>query len=61
MANQMGAAGGGGASDVRIGQDSLYARIIVAGGGGGGGNAGDSTLLSYGGSGGGTTGGTPSN
>ena len=28
---------GGGASDIRIGQDSLYARVIVAGGGGGGG------------------------
>lgn len=27
--------GGGGATDVRIAQDSLYARIIVAGGGGG--------------------------
>lgn len=27
---------GGGASDVRIGTDSLYARVIVAGGGGGG-------------------------
>lgn len=26
---------GGGASDIRIGQDSLYARVIVAGGGGG--------------------------
>lgn len=26
---------GGGASDIRIGQDSLYSRIIVAGGGGG--------------------------
>ena len=26
--------GGGGASDIRIGQDSLYARVIVAGGGG---------------------------
>lgn len=26
--------GGGGATDIRIGQDSLYARIIVAGGGG---------------------------
>ena len=26
--------GGGGASDIRIGTDSLYARIIVAGGGG---------------------------
>lgn len=31
------AGGGGGASDIRIGQDSLYARIIVAGGGSGGG------------------------
>ena len=61
IANQMGAAGGGGASDIRIGQDSLYARIIVAGGGGGGGNASSSTLLSYGGNGGGTTGGTPPN
>lgn len=30
--------GGGGATDVRIAQDSLYARIIVAGGGGGGGS-----------------------
>lgn len=27
---------GGGASDIRIGQDSLYSRVIVAGGGGGG-------------------------
>lgn len=27
--------GGGGASDIRIAQDSLYARVIVAGGGGG--------------------------
>ena len=26
--------GGGGASDIRIGNDSLYARVIVAGGGG---------------------------
>lgn len=57
----MGAAGGGGASDIRIGQDSLYARIIVAGGGGGGGNAESPTSLSYGGSGGGTTGETPPN
>lgn len=30
-----GATAGGGASDVRIGSDSLYARLIVAGGGGG--------------------------
>lgn len=29
---------GGGASDIRIGQDSLYARVIVAGGGGGAGS-----------------------
>ena len=28
-------AGGGGATDIRIGTDSLYARVIVAGGGGG--------------------------
>ena len=27
---------GGGASDVRIGQNSVYSRLIVAGGGGGG-------------------------
>ena len=33
------AAGGGGATDIRIGQDSLYARVIVAGGGGGQGAA----------------------
>ena len=26
--------GGGGATDVRIGQNSLYSRVIVAGGGG---------------------------
>lgn len=29
--------GGGGGSDIRLGTDSLYARVIVAGGGGGGG------------------------
>ena len=29
-----GAGGGGGSSDIRIGTDSLYARVIVAGGGG---------------------------
>ena len=51
--------GGGGASDIRIGEDSLYARIIVAGGGGsdgasnkqgmyGGGETGGSTTQSYG-------------
>lgn len=35
-----GAGGGGGSSDIRIGTDSLYARVIVAGGGGGGGETG---------------------
>ena len=44
--------GGGGASDIRIGQDSLYARVIVAGGGGGGG---EDSSDSYG-AGGGLTG-----
>ena len=47
-----GAGGGGGSSDIRIGQDSLYARVIVAGGGGGGGE--DSETGGYGG---GTSGG----
>lgn len=40
-------AGGGGASDIRVGQDSLYSRIIVAGGGGGA--AGESDLSKFGG------------
>lgn len=51
--------GGGGASDIRIGKDSLYARVIVAGGGGsdgatnkkgmyGGGTSGGATTESYG-------------
>ena len=44
--------GGGGASDIRIEQDSLYARVIVAGGGGSDGHVG-----APGGYGGGTTGG----
>lgn len=50
--------GGGGASDIRIGTDSLYARVIVAGGGGsdgatnkkgmyGGGTVGGSSTESY--------------
>ena len=47
--------GGGGATDVRIAQDSLYARVIVAGGGGGSGED-DET----GGYGGGETGGAGS-
>lgn len=51
--------GGGGASDIRIGVDSLYSRVIVAGGGGsdgssskvgmyGGGTIGGTTMESYG-------------
>ncbi len=50
---------GGGATDVRIGTDSLYSRIIVAGGGGGGGNflwTAYPTYNAIGGAGGGTTG-----
>ncbi len=43
--------GGGGATDFRIGQDSLYARVIVAGGG-----ASDGATSKYGGAGGGTVG-----
>jgi hypothetical protein len=43
---------GGGASDIRIGSNSLYARTIVAGGGGGGGEEGGD----YGGAGGGVAG-----
>lgn len=43
--------GGGGSSDVRIGSDSLYARVIVAGGGGS-----DGATSRGGGAGGGTTG-----
>lgn len=51
--------GGGGGSDIRVGQDSLYARVIVAGGGGsdgastktgmyGGGEAGGISTQNYG-------------
>ena len=47
--------GGGGATDVRIAQDSLYVRIIVAGGGGGSGEDNET-----GGYGGGETGGAGS-
>lgn len=58
--------GGGGASDIRIGQDSLYARVIVAGGGGsdgaatkaggvGGGESGSTASDGYGDGGGGGT------
>ena len=47
---------GGGASDIRIGQDSLYARVIVAGGGGGSASI-DALTTKYGG---GASGGSPS-
>ena len=47
--------GGGGATDIRIGTDSLYARVIVAGGGGGSASV-DAKTTKYGG---GTTGGSP--
>lgn len=48
------AIGAGGASDIRVGTDSLYSRILVAGGGAGPG----SRSTNVGGSGGGTSGGT---
>ena len=48
--------GGGGGSDIRIGQDSLYARVIVAGGGGS-----DGASSKTGGYGGGETGGAATN
>lgn len=41
--------GGGGGTDIRIGQDSLYARVIVAGGGGGSSSNGDEGAKKYGG------------
>lgn len=58
--------GGGGASDIRIGTNSLYARVIVAGGGGsdgaadkkgmyGGGTSGGTSTENYGTGGGGGT------
>ena len=47
--------GGGGGTDIRIGQDSLYARVIVAGGGGGSASA-NALTTKYGG---GTSGGSP--
>lgn len=46
---------GGGASDIRIGQNSLYARVIVAGGGGGAGYY-STQYYGNGGAGGGTSG-----
>ena len=67
--------GGGGATDIRVGTDSLYARVIVAGGGGsdgatnrngmyGGGETGGTATQNYGSGGGGgtqTAGGTGGN
>ena len=47
--------GGGGGSDIRIGVDSLYARVIVAGGGGGNGSGSNEATTKYGG---GTSGGS---
>ena len=47
-------AGGGGGTDIRIGSDSLYARIIVAGGGGASGNGTNANSIA--GNGGGETG-----
>lgn len=47
--------GGGGGTDIRIGQDSLYARVIVAGGGGGSASV-NALTTKYGG---GITGGAP--
>nr|DAI97545.1 MAG TPA: Glycine rich protein [Caudoviricetes sp.] len=58
--------GGGGGTDIRIGKDDLYARVIVAGGGGsdgasskagmyGGGESGGTNTASYGTGGGGGT------
>lgn len=41
--------GGGGGTDIRIGQDSLYARVIVAGGGGGSASNGNERAKKYGG------------
>lgn len=41
--------GGGGGTDIRVGQDSLYARVIVAGGGGGSASNGDEKATKYGG------------
>ena len=58
--------GGGGGTDIRVGQDDLYARVIVAGGGGsdgasskagmyGGGESGGTNTANYGTGGGGGT------
>ena len=51
-------AGGGGASDIRIGTDNLYYRVIVAGGGGGSTNGSSDSNVRFGGVGGGAQGGS---
>lgn len=50
------ASSGGGASDIRIGTNSLYSRVMVAGGGGGSGSLGYWNEKGFGGSGGGSSG-----
>ena len=50
------AGAGGGGSDIRVGTDSLYARIIVAGGGGGASPTNNTTVRQLGGAGGGASG-----
>lgn len=53
--------GGGGATDLRSGNDTLAARVLVAGGGGGSGlQCSDSSVIGRGGSGGGAVGGSGS-
>ena len=52
----MGMTGGGGATDIRIGEKGLNERLIVAGGGGGAGNSENSSETSDGGAGGGLNG-----
>ena len=58
LAHNWGRGSGGGATDIRVGSDSLYSRVIVAGGGGG--NTGTTNQMqqaNIGGHGGGTNGG----
>lgn len=50
------AGSGGGASDIRIGTDTLYYRVIVAGGGGGAQGRASTSYKASGGAGGGTSG-----
>ena len=58
LAHNWGRGSGGGATDIRVGTDSLYSRVLVAGGGGGNtGTTSQMTAANIGGHGGGTTGG----